>query len=204
MESAILSEAQRQIIPLLKQCSAEFYLAGGTAVALHLGHRKSIDFDLFTANTIRPSELQRQVTKTIGPIKRTLVSSADEYSILVAGVKLSFIAYPFEIAADTHWNDIITLPGLLPLAAMKAYALGRRAKWKDYVDLYFLIRDHASITLISAEAERTFGGNFNSRLFREQLIWFEGIDFSEQVEFMPGFAVTEAEMREFLLDAVKK
>jgi len=204
LESAILSDAQLRIIPLLRQSSAEFYLAGGTAVALHLGHRRSIDFDLFTSGAIRPSDLQRQVTKAAGPIKRTLVSSADEYSLLVAGVKLSFIAYPFEIAADTDWDGIIALPGLLPLAAMKAYALGRRAKWKDYIDLYFLLRDHVSIDLISAEAERTFGGNFNSRLFREQLIWFEGIDFSEQVEFMPGFAVTEAEVQAFLLDAVRR
>ena len=60
---------------------------------------------------------------------------------------------------------------LLDLAAMKAYALGRRSKWKDYVDLYFL--------------------------FRAQLCFFSDIDYSEPVEFIVP-AVAEAEIREML------
>ena len=52
------------------------------------------------------------------------------------------------------------MPTLLSLAAMKAFALGRRAKWKDYVDLCFLIRDHFSVPEIIREAQRLFGDSF--------------------------------------------
>ena len=87
---------------------------------------------------------------------------------------------------------------------MKAYALGRRAKWKDYVDLYFLLRDHFSISVISAESERIFGGGFNSRVFHEQLAYFEGIDYSEKVEFTKGNLIEDEELRKFLLAAALK
>lgn len=61
------------------------------------------------------------------------------------------------------------MPDLISLAAMKAYSLGRRSKWKDYVDLYFIIKGYFSVREISEKAREIFGGGFNERLFREQL-----------------------------------
>jgi hypothetical protein len=52
MHREILSKGQLALLPLIKLFSKEFYLAGGTAVALHIGHRRSIDFDLFTDKNI--------------------------------------------------------------------------------------------------------------------------------------------------------
>jgi hypothetical protein len=204
MHIEILSPAQKKILPLLKSFKPDFYLAGGTAIALLLNHRKSIDFDLFTAAPIKPQALENALIRAGYRVTQTLVTTIDEYTIIVAGVKLSFISYPFPIVAEENWEDIGKLPNLLTLAAMKAYTLGRRAKWKDYVDLYFLIRDHFSVSTISAEAERIFGGGFNSRAFREQLAYFEGIDYSEQVEFVKNNQIDNAEIRKFLIDAAVK
>ncbi len=86
---------------------------------------------------------------------------------------------------------------LLDLAAMKAYALGRRSKWKDYVDLYFLLRDHFTIRQISDRASQIFENLFLEKLFRAQLCFFSDIDYSEPVEFIVP-AVAEAEIREML------
>ena len=47
MHKEILSKYQIELLPLLKQFKREYYLVGGTAIALHIGHRRSIDFDLF-------------------------------------------------------------------------------------------------------------------------------------------------------------
>ena len=52
MHSEILCEKQKELLPLIKQYKREYYLVGGTAIALHLGHRRSIDFDLFKATAI--------------------------------------------------------------------------------------------------------------------------------------------------------
>jgi hypothetical protein len=92
------------------------------------------------------------------------------------------------------------MPTLLSLAAMKAFALGRRAKWKDYVDLFFLLRDNFSAGTICQEAYRLFGDGFSGRLFRGQFAYHADIDYSETVDFMPGFAVGAEDVRAFLID----
>jgi len=97
-------------------------------------------------------------------------------------------------------DDIIPMPSLLSLAAMKAFALGRRAKWKDYVDLYFMLRDHFSIKDISIEAEQIFRELYSEKLFRGQLAFHKDINYTEQIEYLPGFAVDEKEVKEFLID----
>ena len=82
---------------------------------------------------------------------------------------------------------------------MKAFALGRRAKWKDYVDIYFILRDHYSINQIVSEAEKIFNQQFSSKLFRQQLAFHKDIDYTEPVEFI-ATAIPDNEIKEFLID----
>jgi len=82
---------------------------------------------------------------------------------------------------------------------MKAFALGRRAKWKDYVDLYFIIRDHYPIADICNEADKIFSQQFSGKLFRQQLAFHKDIDYSEAVEFLVP-AVPDKEIKSFLID----
>ena len=81
-------------------------------------------------------------------------------------------------------GDYFRLPSLLELAAMKAYALGRRSKWKDYVDLYFLLKEHFTIADITCCATQLFGELFSEKLFRAQLCFFEDVDYSEEVDYI--------------------
>ena len=89
---------------------------------------------------------------------------------------------------------------LLTLAALKAYALGRRAKWKDYVDLYFVMRDFYSLDKITKRAREIFGDLFNEKIFRTQLAYFKDIDYSEEVIWTPKFEVKDAEIKKCLLE----
>ena len=82
---------------------------------------------------------------------------------------------------------------------MKAFALGRRAKWKDYVDIYFIIKNFYSIREISDEAN-LFGYQFSEKLFREQLAFHKDIDYNEEVEYLEGYAVSQEEIKAFLID----
>jgi hypothetical protein len=88
---------------------------------------------------------------------KLLVSHDDEVTGLISGVKVTFLAYPFDIEASSDFDGYIKLPDLLTLASMKAYALGRRAKWKDYVDLYFLFH-YFSLAEVSKKAKHIFHG----------------------------------------------
>ena len=204
MHKEILSQKQKKLFPLLEKFKNDFYLVGGTAVALQIGHRKSIYFDLFTTEELKVRKLENAIHRAGFNISQTFNSTIDEFTIIIDQVKVSFVSFPFVIDACEKLDEKIKLPNLLTLSAMKAYALGRRSKWNDYVDFYFILRDFFSLDIISHEANKIFGGAFNSRCFREQLIWFQDIDYSEEVEFLPGKEVSNEEIEEFLKQVVIK
>ena len=81
---------------------------------------------------------------------------------------------------------------------MKAYALGKRAKWKDYVDMYFIFRDHFSLEQVINHTQSIFGTLFNPKLFRQQLAYFEDINYSEAIDFIEGKSIPESDIKSFL------
>jgi hypothetical protein len=62
MHEAIFNESQLQLLPLVKQFRKEFYMVGGTAIALHIGHRRSIDFEMFKFNPIKPKSIIEKIS----------------------------------------------------------------------------------------------------------------------------------------------
>ena len=198
MHREILNQNQIDLLPLISSFKREYYLVGGTAIALYLGHRRSIDFDLFKYSTIYHTNNLKKIEKFRFPysIKRRV---SEQMNMDIHGVKVTFFQYPFDIHAETLFDNIIKLPTLLDLAAMKAYALGRRAKWKDYVDLYFLLANCFSIAEISQRANEIFKDLFSEKQFRAQLTYFEDINYSEEVEYIVPNPPAEETVKEELI-----
>lgn len=199
MHIEILSSEQQALLPWVKQFKREFYLVGGTAIALYIGHRKSIDFDLFKLGAlnhkrnlerIQQSGFAYQVTRRI----------TEQMNCIVNDVKVTFFQYPFEIEAKHSVENVFRIPSLLDLAAMKAYALGRRSKWKDYVDLYFLLNEYFTIKQVSQRAITIFGELFSEKMFRAQLCYFEDIDYSEKVDWLLPNPPTNEEIKSHLVE----
>ena len=199
MRLEILTTQQRELLPFIASFRRNFYLVGGTAIALHIGHRRSIDFDLFTSKKLNRSRIKQKVFE-LPYSKQTIFDDIDQVHFLVNNVKITFFYYPYPVEHNEMLNGVISMPSLLSLSAMKAFALGRRAKWKDYVDLYFILKESFSIKDISTEAERIYGQLFSEKLFREQLAFHKDIDYSEQVEYMPGVDVIGQDIKDFLID----
>ncbi|QQR78372.1 MAG: nucleotidyl transferase AbiEii/AbiGii toxin family protein [Candidatus Moraniibacteriota bacterium] len=199
LHADILSEQQKTLLPLLQKFRTDFGLVGGTAIALHIGHRASIDFDLFTAEPLRTDALRRDII-AFGKNIRTLVDTPEEYTVLTDGVKLTFLRYPFALEYPVLWDDTARLPELLTLASMKAYALGRRAKWKDYVDICFILETRHSLREIADRAESIFGEEFNEKNFRSQLAYFDDVDYSEAVMYRPGFEKNDEDIKKMLMN----
>jgi Nucleotidyl transferase AbiEii toxin, Type IV TA system len=199
MHKEILAPEQLKLLPMLRYARKRgFYLVGWTAIALYLGHRESIDFDLFRFEEFQPASIDNILRQAKLKWDVSYIKNTENCTGVISGVKCTFFAYPFQIEAKKDFSDVIRLPTLLDLAAMKAYALGRRSKWKDYVDLYFIIRNHFSIEAISSRAKEIFTGSFNTALFREQLHYFEWIDYSESVHYLISSPPPDGEVREFL------
>ncbi|MBV6440960.1 MAG: hypothetical protein DYG98_16730 [Haliscomenobacteraceae bacterium CHB4] len=202
MHPEILSEQQRLLLPFVQSLKREYYLVGGTAIALHIGHRQSIDFDLFKKGIVRREKLAQNLRQQ-GFEFQLLFANTESFHVSVEGVKLTFFQFPFDIPAKTTFEGI-RMPDLLHLAAMKSYALGRRAKWKDYLDLYFILRDYFSLTDVIKKAETLFPALFSPKLFRQQLCYFDDVDYTEEVIYMLGHEVGEEEVKDFLINIATK
>ena len=199
MHSEILSDNQKELLPLMAQFRREYYLIGGTAIALYLGHRRSIDFDLFKPSAITHKlNLDKIAASSFTHAVTRRVS--EQMNLVVNDVKVTFFQYPFPIDPTAKFENCFRLPPLLQLAAMKAYALGRRSKWKDYVDLYFLLLDHFTIADISAVATQIFGDLYSEKMFRSQLCYFDDVDYTEAVDWLIPNPPTEEQIKQALTE----
>lgn len=196
MHKEILSDEQMKLIPLVNSFGKSFYLVGGTAIALHLGHRRSIDFDLFKNGSINPTQIVNKL-KTYKVKYRITRRIEEQLNLIIDGVKFTFFNFPFNVETQKN-NFTVPIPSLLNLAAMKAYALGHRSKWKDYVDLFFILKTKFSIPEISERATFIFGDLFSEKLFRAQLSFFDDVDYNEEIEWI-GKPVSEEKIKNELI-----
>lgn len=119
MHKEILSEEQVKLLPLVNAFSSKFGLVGGTAVALQIGHRRSLDFDLFTKSEFTNHNILKRISNGFKP-DTIIVNKLDELTLTVNRVKLTFFRYPYDIRYSKSLRGIIKMPDLVTLAAMKA------------------------------------------------------------------------------------
>jgi hypothetical protein len=149
-----------------------FYLAGGTALALQLGHRKSVDLDLF-----REEEWSVEVATTalaeLGGVEVERVEQGTLWA-RVEGVRVSLFHYPYRLVGElvsSPWG--LPLASLLDIACMKLVAVSQRGSRKDFVDLYLLARAGvAPKDALVALAEKTAGITFNPVHIARSLAYF--------------------------------
>jgi Nucleotidyl transferase AbiEii toxin, Type IV TA system len=197
MHLEILSEAQKELLPILAQFKREYYLVGGTAIALHIGHRESIDFDLFKEKAIRKKDVYAKL-KNIH--YKVTFADYNQINMLSNGVKITFFSFPYSVPINSELKTVLKMPDLLTLGAMKAFALGRKSKWKDYVDLYFILKFHFNFKTIAQKAKEIFKEEFIEKQFIAQLGYFKGISHEEEVTYLIPNPPTEAEIQEFLIN----
>lgn len=197
MHLEILNNEQKELLTILSQFKREYYLVGGTAIALHIGHRESIDFDLFKEKDIRKKDVYLKLKNL-----DYKVSFADynQINMLSKGVKITFFSFPYQVPLNAELKGFLKMPDLLTLGAMKAFALGRRSKWKDYIDLYFILKFHYSFQEIVVKAKEIFKDEFIEKQFIAQLGYFKGINYDEEVTFLIPNQPSEEEVKSFLTE----
>lgn len=197
MHLEILSENQKDLLPFISKFKREYYLVGGTAIALHIGHRESIDFDLFKYAPLRKNDIYKKIFSEKLNFQFGY-ESYEQLNLLINQVKFTFFSFPHKIPTNSEIKGIIKMPDLLTLSAMKAFALGRKAKWKDYVDLYFILKDYYSFSEIAKKANELFGEMFSEKLFKMQLGYFKGINYDEEITYLIPNPPNNEEIEDFL------
>ena len=198
-----ITKEQKEIFESLSGLEPKGVLGGGTAIAIQVGHRKSVDLDVF---------LEKEVPKSLAPKLNTkftkfniipIVDNADELTLTVGKTKLTFVCYPFPPLHKKVKTGSLPVFNIGDLATNKAYTIGRRGSYKDYVDLCFLLREgYTTLGKVIKEAQERFLGNFSEKLFLQQLTYMDDItDFA--IDFLPGKKVTPEEVGKRLTNETK-
>jgi hypothetical protein len=167
-----------------------FVLYGGTAIALRLGHRASIDFDFFTERALDRASLEESL-----PFLRTaqvLQESPDALTVLASSdasnepaVKISFFgSITFGRVGEPQWTDdgIVQVASLEDLLATKVKVLLQRVEAKDYFDVAALLGNGVSLARGLAAARSLFGPAFQPSECLKALVYFEGGDLNSLTE----------------------
>ena len=162
----ILASAQRRLWDELGAVPPHFVLYGGTAIALQLGHRQSVDFDFFTAQSLSPNVLFASMpclrgAETVRQAPNTLTCRVDRGG----PVLVSFLGTPTTRQVQSPYRDPLSgvrIASLLDLAGTKASVVQQRAEAKDYIDLDALMGAGISLTQALSAASSIFGSRFQA------------------------------------------
>ncbi|MCX6290299.1 MAG: nucleotidyl transferase AbiEii/AbiGii toxin family protein [Bacteroidetes bacterium] len=173
----ILDKKRKAILPLLKTFSEDgFYLAGGTGLALQLGHRDSIDFDFFKIDHYDTDTHILKLNTVFNTHDLTVTQQEkDTVSCVVDGsIQMSFFSYPYQLQSPLIQSDYFNLASVEDIACMKVSAISGRATEKDYVDLYFILQHLSLNDLI----------DFCRKKFRtvDEVVILKSLSFFDDVE----------------------
>ncbi len=136
----VLTKEQKELLPKLKFLKEKgFYLAGGTALALQIGHRTSIDFDFYNRSEF-DSEIFFKEMSAIFPNIKQLQLAENTLKVMIGRTELSFFYYPYDLIRPKVAIDV-DLASKEDIAAMKLLAIASRGARRDFIDLYFLIQE---------------------------------------------------------------
>jgi len=180
----------------LKAFKNEGYLAGGTALTLQLKHRVSEDFDVFI-NRETDNKLQLKVKKIFGEVIFS-VNSTDQISFTTHnGVKVTFLWYYFKPLNSTVLTASLSLASIDDITSDKAQTIRRRAVWRDYVDIFYLLKNkYVDFNKTIKMAHEKFKGEFVSTQFLEQLRYFDDVK-TVPIEFVKK-KYTDDEIKSYL------
>lgn len=145
----VLDPPRRLLVPKLSfLIDSGFYLAGGTALALQMGHRTSVDFDFYTPSDLRDVlpllfDLQQQLPAFVSDhiADGTLIGHSDT-------IEMSFFRYQYALIAPLVEIEGMRLAAIPDIAAMKIAALAQRGLFRDFVDLYVVAQQHGLRTIL--------------------------------------------------------
>lgn len=196
MHDEVLTKEAASILPSFGRFE-NFYLVGGTALALQIGHRISVDFDFFSSVPL-PDGLLRKIKRVFENRQISVTYSAPEQlNLVIEGVKVTFFSYPYPNIYPLIPYRKINLVSVEEIALMKAFSIGKRLSYKDYVDWYFLLRGkHVFLEKVIAGAQKKFGADFNDRLFLGQLVSMEDVPV-QKIDFLKE-EISKESLAEFL------
>lgn len=178
----------RPTLELLKKMEAEtvmadFNLAGGTSLALYLGHRVSVDLDFFTPKPFDAKKMEEFLANKYG--FRTDILEKNTLKGSIAGVKIDCITHSYDYLEEPYIESDLRLYSMQDIIAMKLSAIvDNGSRLKDFIDIAFLSTRYPFNSMMKMY-ERKFPGSNIIRPFKA-ITYFDDIDFEESIVMLNG------------------
>lgn len=198
----VLPETQQHLLDTLsvQPFISDFYMAGGTCLALQIGHRQSVDFDFFIPSDFNTSSIVNKLVE-IGSYEReneernTINGSLNE-------VRISFFGYKYSMIDGFKVYKSVRLAGLKDIAAMKLETIAGRGSKKDFIDLYFLLQHFSLKEIFSFHAQKYGIGLSNQYHHLKSLVYFA--DAEEEIMPVMLQPVKWNDVKSLMLSVTKK
>jgi hypothetical protein len=178
-------------------------LAGGTALALQLGHRISHDLDFFTPEDFNIDIAIAAIRKTGLPYRVTSEGKGT-LNTEIDGIKVSLLRFDHPFLEKPLLVDGIPIAGILDIAAMKVIAISQRGLKRDFVDLYFILQEKP-FHRIAEHMVKRFGPERVPPLhIGKSLVYFADADGNPEPAYIKGKAVNWVDIKTFLQQHVKQ
>ena len=148
-----------------------FYLAGGTGLALALGHRRSLDLDFFTPRPFEGDPLLGKIEHL--PDFSLAMRDHETIHAAIAGVKVSFLGYRYPLLFPTRPFMEVAVAQPREIACMRISAIASRGTKRDFVDLYFVAQTHGLRALFRHFAAKYAQTNYSPLHIAKSLTFFE-------------------------------
>jgi|SRR3989344_35459 len=178
----------------------DFYLVGGTALALHFGHRESIDLDFFSAQDFSLEKMKNEVS-AIGQYRLT---NEDDGTLdgMLDDVKLTFIRYEYPLLFPLVDFSGVKLADERDIACMKIDAVSSRGSKKDFIDLYFLLEKYSLSELFSFFERKYSHIEYNRLHLLKSLAYFDDADEDVMPKMLK--AISWDAVKEKILEETRK
>lgn len=171
-----ISQETKLVLQKIRQSDliGKFYLAGGTALAIQLGHRESIDLDWFCQTDFSNQEVKANLSK-LGKFEVTSESEGTVNGIL-DNVKISFLRYQYKLLFSPVDFEEIKIADERDIAAMKIDAVSSRGSKKDFIDVFFLLKKYSLEELIEFFEKKYAEISYNKLHILKSLVYFTDAD----------------------------
>jgi hypothetical protein len=176
-----------------------FYLSGGTALSLQLGHRISEDLDFFTSGTFKGFEYQHQLEE-IGLLDHTELDDTG-LNTNIDGVKIQLLHYPYPLLENPFDWDGLRISGKLDIACTKLITISSRGGKKDFIDLFFLLKEYTLQDLFGSLANKYTGIHYNKIHILKSLTYFVDADAQPMPRMLMNLSWDE--VKDKIIESVK-
>ena len=199
--NCLLPNTKILLLKMIKNSSflSKYVLVGGSALALHICHRKSEDLDFFTySNDFDKIEILSFLQKFKS--KEIINQTDEQIDLLLDGVKVTFFNAKWSFLKPKKIN-MFNLATIEQIAAMKVNVLFLRAKYRDYYDMYFLVKKFGIKKIYELSKDYLDGINF--KLFATALIYIDDIEDENIAHLNPTYKLTLKQIRDFFEKELK-